>query len=71
MNYHALTDAVSRGRSPSFSVCPISRTGTGRFMRPPIGFELLFEPLVTKFFSGNIECAVYVSIDFRTVGGTV
>ena len=28
MNYRALTDAVSRDRSPSFSVCPISRTDT-------------------------------------------
>ena len=39
MNYRALTDAVSRDRSPSFSVCPISRTDTGRFMRPPLALS--------------------------------
>ena len=67
LNYRALTDAVSRDRSPSFSVSPIFRTDTGRFMRPPLAFE----PLITKFFSGNIECAVDVGIDRRTIGGTV
>ena len=36
-------------------------------MRPP----LFFKPLVTKFFSGNIEYAVYVGIVRRTVSGTV
>ena len=40
-------------------------------MQPPIGLKLLFEPLVTQFLSGNIECAVDVGIDRRTVGSTV
>ena len=80
MNYSALTDAVSRDRSPSFSVWPMFRTDTGRCFgqtradvsdrhgpihAAPIGFDLLFEPLVTKFLSGNIECAVDVGIDLR------
>ena len=42
MNYRALTDSVSRNRSPSFSVCPISRTDTGRFMRPPLALSCFF-----------------------------
>ena len=41
LNYRALTDAVSRDRSPSFSVSPIFRTDTGRFMRPPLALSWL------------------------------